>query len=342
MLVTVTGASGHVGANLVRTLLGHGDAVRALVQQDEAPLAGLDVDLRRVDVTDREAVRDALRGSEVVFHLAAHISIRGHRDEALLQRTNVEGTRHVVEACLGHDVQRLVHFSSIHAIRGDQNGTPVCEDTPLAIEPDCPCYDRSKATGERVVLDAVDRGLDAVIVNPTSIVGPYDFKPSAQGRALLTMVCRRWLPMVQAGYDWVDVRDVVRGALAALERGRTGERYILGSQRLTFAQIAAHIAEATGLRVPRLALPLWTGYLGVPFARLWSALTGARQLLTVESIRILTRHHTVCCDKARAELDYAPRPFGETMADTFAWYRDAGLLPPRLVRAAALPSTLGH
>jgi dihydroflavonol-4-reductase len=187
-----------------------------------------------------------------------------------------------------------------------------------------------------VVLEHVERGLDAVIVNPTSIVGPHDHKPSPQGCALLGMVCRRWLPLVDAGYDWVDVRDVVRGALAALERGRPGERYILGSQRLTFRQIAAHIAEATGLRVPRVTLPLWTGYLGLPFARLWSALTGARQLLTLESLRILTRHRRICCDKARAELGYAPRPFGRTMADTFAWYRDAGLLPERLLRATAL------
>lgn len=335
MLVAVTGASGHVGANLVRMLLDRGDEVRAVIQHDDRALRGLDVDLRRLDIADGQAVRDALEGVEVVFHLAAYISILGHREEATLQRINVEGTRNVVEACLAHGVRRLVHFSSIHAIRGDTPGATVTEDTPSAIDDDCAAYDRSKAMGERVVRDAVERGLDAVIVNPTSIVGPNDFKPSPQGVALLTMVTRRYLPLVSAGYDWVDVRDVAQGALLALEKGSTGERYILGNRRLTFREIATIIAQVTDLRVPLVAVPLWTGYLGAPFARIWSALTGARQLLTLESIQILKRHQDVSIAKARRELGYEPRSFEQTMADGFAWYRDAGMLPPHLARRFA-------
>ncbi len=327
MIVAVTGATGHVGANLVRTLLARGDQVRALARNDTTALRGLEVEHRSLDITDHDGVLEALAGVDVVFHLAAHISIRdGDQDEEILQRTNVDGVRNVVEACKQHGVKRLVHFSSIHAIVGDDPGRTVDETCELALGPDCAAYDRSKAGGEGVVLEAVAAGLDAVIVNPTSIVGPNDFKPSPQAMALLGMARHRFLPIVNAGYDWVDVRDVVDGALLALERGRAGERYILGNQRQTFREIADKVEHATGIRVVGPAIPLWSVRTGVPFARLYAAITGGRQLLTAESIRILGRHLAVSCDKARRELGYAPRPFQETVTDTFAWFREAGLL----------------
>ena len=330
MRIAVTGASGHVGANLVRTLLERGDQVIACVHRDERALSGLDVERRPFDLADAASVSSAIRGAEAVFHLAAAISIRGGKsDEARLQATNVEGVRRVVAACREHGVGRLVHFSSIHAIRGDDPNRVVDETAPAAIDADCASYDRSKAMGERTVMDAVADGLDAVVVNPTSIIGPHDYGPSAQGGALLAMVRRPWLPSVQAGYDWVDARDVVQGALLALGKGRRGERYILGNGRLTFQEIAMHIRRASGRPMSRLALPLWMAWGGVPFASLYSRVMGRRQLLTGESLSILTRHLAVSSHKARRELGYAPRPFEETFRDTFAWFEEAGMLPSR-------------
>lgn len=332
MRVAVTGASGHVGANLVRTLLARGEHVIACVHRDRRALEGLEVELRPFDLGDTGSVAAAIRGAEVVFHLAAAISIRGgKRDEERLQATNVQGVRHVVEACREVGVRRLIHFSSIHALRGDDPHRVVDETAPPALEADCACYDRSKAMGERVVREAAAEGLDAVILNPTSIIGPNDFGPSAQGAALLGMVRRSWLPTVAAGYDWVDVRDVVDGALLALEHGALGEHYILGNGRLTFPEIATYVARTSEHRMSRLALPLWSVRAGVPFAGLWARMTNRRQLLTGESLDILARHLAVSSDKARRELGYAPRPFEETFTDTLAWYEEAGMLP-RTVR----------
>lgn len=338
MHIAVTGASGHVGANLVRALLGRGDHVIACVHRDERALAGLTVERRPFDLGDAASVSAAFRGAEAVIHLAAAISIRGGRcDEARLQATNVEGARRVVASCRENGVGRLVHFSSIHALRGDDPSRVVDETAPPALDPDCACYDRSKALGEAAVLEAATAGLDAVVVNPTSIIGPFDYGPSAQGAALLAMVRRPWLPSVRAGYDWVDARDVVEGALLALAKGRRGERYILGNGRLTFQEIARHVRQATGRPMSRLALPLWMVWGGVPFAGLYSRVTGRRQLLTGESLSILTRHLAVSSDKAKRELGYAPRSFEETFRDTFAWFEEAGLLPRR-GRREATPS----
>ena len=330
MRIAVTGASGHVGANLVRALLERGDYVIACVHRDERALDGMEVERRPFDLADPRSVTEAFRGAEAVFHLAATISIRGGRlDEARLLATNVQGVHNVLAACREQGVGRLVHFSSIHALMGDDPDRVVDETAPLALGPDCACYDRSKAMGEQAVLDAVARGLDAVIITPTSIIGPNDYGPSAQGAALLAMAKSPWLPSVRAGYDWVDARDVVKGAILALEKGKRGERYILGHGRLTFLEIGEHIRRATGRRATRLALPIWLVRCGVPFAGLYSRATGRRQLLTGESLSILGRHLAVSSDKARRELGYAPRPFEETFRDTFDWFEAAGMLPRR-------------
>jgi dihydroflavonol-4-reductase len=335
MYVAVSGASGHIGANLVRALLERGDKVRAFVRSDTAALEGLDVEQVQVEITDRDSVMRGVEGVDVMFHLAAFVSIAGERDREELEAINVEGPRNVVEACLEHKVKRLVHFSSIHAIEGqhshrkDADPPVVDEDSGFATAESLPWYDRTKSAGEQLVLDAIERGLDAVVINPTSVVGPNDFKPSPQGAMLMTMYKRRFLPMVTASYNWVDVRDVVAGALAALEKGNTGERYLLGNEHLSFKQISNHVADAIGRGRARLCVPLWVSAAGLPFAALYSKITGRQQLLTSESLEILTRHQRVSIDKAQRELGYAPRPFAETIKDTLTWYVKNGKLKPK-------------
>src|SRR5437868_245817 len=208
MKIAVTGATGHVGGNLVRALVERGHQVRALVREEHRTLEGVEVERVRGDVGDPESLERAFDGVERVFHLAARISIApGDEDE--VQRVNVVGVRNVVAACLKVGVKRLLHMSSIHAMSAQPLGETIDESRPLASGPDLMTYDRSKAEGEREVIAGIERGLDAVRVNPTAILGPYDFRPSPMGEVLLDLYHRRLPALVEGGFDWVDVRDIV-------------------------------------------------------------------------------------------------------------------------------------
>ncbi len=329
MKTTVTGASGHIGGNLVRELLAQGHQVRALYRSDTRPLEGLPVEVVRCDVLELDAVRRAIAGSELVFHLAGAITVHGDPG-GLVRKTNDQGTANVARACLEAGVRRLVHFSSIHALQHDPWDRPLDEKRPLADESKGPCltYDRTKAAAERQIGLAVAEGLDAVIVNPTAVLGPLDYKPSAMG-AVALLVARNKLPaLIDAGFDWVDVRDVAKGAVAAALRGRKGERYLLSGHYAPFPVLASLIAREAGVPVPKLAAPVWLAKLGVPFADLWARITGTRPLWTYESLETLrTSHRDIRREKAMAELGYQPRPLAETCADVVRWFREAGMLP---------------
>lgn len=330
MKVVVTGASGHIGGNLVRALLAEGHEVRALYAHDTRPLDGLPLEKQAVDVLDPAGLSAAFAGAEVAFHLAARITVNKDPDGSVW-RTNVEGTRHVVEACLAQGVRRLVHFSSIHALQHNPWDRPLDETRPAADDGKGPCltYDRTKAAGERVVREAVEqRGLDAVIVNPTAVVGPLDYKPSALGEVALLLGRGRLPGLMHAGFDFVDVRDVAAGAVAAAKQGRKGERYLLGGHWHTLIDLADAIAQASGVRRPKLVVPMWLAKVGAPFSMAAARVKGTRPLFTLESMETLaTCHHDIRHTKAEQELGYRPRPLAETMADTVAWFRQAGMLP---------------
>jgi len=327
MTVVVTGASGHVGGNLVRALLAAGRKVRCVVRNDTRAIEGLDVERVRGDVFDPASLRAAFDGAEVVYHLAAKVSIEGDPD-GIVHRTNVEGPRNVAAACLDARVKRLVHFSSIHAFVQRPFDELLDEDRPLVEDPREMAYDRSKAAGQREVLDAVRRGLDAVIVHPTAILGPFDFKPSPVGQVLLDLYHRRLPALVAGGFDWVDVRDVVAGAMAAEQRGRTGRNYLLSGEWKSVAELAALAEEVTGVRPPRFVAPFWLARLGVPFLTAFARVTGRRPLYTSDSLHALESNRRISCDRAVAELGYTHRPLRETIADAYAWFREAGILVP--------------
>jgi dihydroflavonol-4-reductase len=322
--VLVIGAAGHVGGNLVRSLLAAGREVRAAVYRDERALAGIDVERVRLDVLDPASLAAALRGVEVVYHLAAIIAIAGEQ-ERRVEEVNVRGPRNVAQACLDAGARRLVHFSSIHAFEQLPLDRPLDETRGPPVS-GAPTYDRTKAAGEREILAAVERGLDAVIVNPTSVVGPYDFKPSPMGDVLRRLGLGKIPALVPPGFDFVDVRDVSAGAMAAEERGRTGERYLLAGHYATFPELAALMQKASGRRAPRLVTPIWLARVGAPFLGAWCKVTGGRPLYTSESLDILSRSHPdIRGDKAARELGFRPRPLEETVRDTWNWFRTVGM-----------------
>jgi nucleoside-diphosphate-sugar epimerase len=326
MNIAVTGATGHVGANLVRTLVDGGHRVRALVHAgNRRGLEGVDVELVEGELRDVASLARAFSGCERVFHLAARISIVPG-DEAAVQAVNVTGTHNVVEACLQQKVQRLVHFSSIHALAPHPHDVAIDEERALTSSPSMPPYDRSKAAAEREVNAGIERGLDAVIVNPTAILGPHDYGPSAMGRVLLGLYHRKLPALIDGGFDWVDVRDVVAGALAAADRAPRGARYLLSGARRTVRELAGLVEEVTGVRAPRLVSPMWLARVGAPFATAVARVSGKEPLYTRHSLHALRNHQLVSHEKATRELGYTSRPLVETITAAFDWFREAGAL----------------
>jgi len=323
MPALVTGATGLVGNNLVRHLLELGRPVRALVFGDDEPLKGLEIERVAGDVCNPVGLTQATRGIDVVYHVAGAVSIDKDQRRTLLEDVNVQGTANVVQACLDSGVRRLVHFSSIHALSYLPKDRPIDETRELALDGARHlAYDHTKARGELAVLEGVQRGLDAVIVNPVGIFGPYDFLPSTGGELLLQLTGRKLAGLVRGGFYWVDARDVVRAAVLAEERGRRGERYILAGGYATFKSIACWVEEVTGAKPPWLNVPIWLARAAAPLAAWGSRLAGHRPLFTPESIRIITCHQSIETTKAADELGFRPRSIQESVQDSVRWLRD--------------------
>jgi dihydroflavonol-4-reductase len=296
-----------------------------LVHRDRRALKGLDVETVAGDVRDLGSLYRAFEGAEVVYHVAALISLL-MGDWPRLEAVNVIGTRNVVEACLRCGVRRLVHFSSIHALVQEPLDVPVDESRPLVESRRSPPYDRSKAAGEREVRKGIERGLDAVIVNPTGMVGPYDFRPSHFGQVLLALGQRRLPALVEGGFDWVDVRDVVAGAMRAEECAPAGAKYLLSGHWASLRDLAALTEEITGAQAPRVAFPMWMARAGVPFGTHFTRLDGDHPLYTRFSLRALRGNPRVSHRRATRDLGYHPRPLRETLQDTFRWFAETGRL----------------
>jgi dihydroflavonol-4-reductase len=323
MTVLVTGASGHLGANLVRALLAQGRAVRALIHHDRRGIEGLELDIVRGDVCDPGSLQRACAGVEVVYHAAARIALSGGDP---IGSVNVNGTRNVVEASLRARVRRLIHFSSIHAFQQEPLDRPLDEDRAYVDPVRAAPYDRSKAAAEREVQAGIARGLDAVILNPTAMIGPYDYYPSHMGQALL-LFCRAKMPaLIAGGFDWVDVRDVVQGALCAEGRAANGARYLLSGRWASVCELAAIASGWSGVRAPRFVCPTWLARAVAPLAVGWARLRKERPLFTPFSVRSLQGNRRVCHARATRDLGYAPRPLQETVVDTLRWFVEAGYL----------------
>ena len=322
--VVVTGAAGHVGGNLVRALLARGETVRALVHNDRRALEGLDVEIAEGDLLDPESLSRAFAGAEVVYHTAAHISISSDEWE-LLEAVNIHGVRNVLEACLRCGVRRLVHFSSIEALVDEPSHVPVDESRSLVESRDYPPYARSKATGDRLVRGALERGLDAVILYPTAIIGPEDYRLGYPNSGLLAICCGRLPALIDGGYDWVDVRDVVSGAIQAAARAPSGSQYILSGHWASLRDLAELAEELSGAGMPWFVCPMWLARVGAPFMTAWSRATGQRPLFTSEALRPLRGNRCFSHARATRDLDYHPRPLRETVADTWQWFQKMDL-----------------
>lgn len=311
----VTGATGHLGNVLVRTLAERGWTVRPVVQpgDDLTPLEGLPVVPAFADVGQAAALESAFEGVDVVFHLAGVVSItRGQRQR--VWDVNVGGTRNVLEACRRLGVRRLVHVSSVHALSAPREGRL---DEAAGFTRSGGDYPESKAEASRLVLAAARAGLDTVQVLPTGVVGPWDFRLSEMGQLLARAGQGRMPLSVDGGYEWIDVRDVATGLIAAAERGRSGEVYLLNGAWASMTDVVKAVTEAAGVRGPYATVPralLWPVALS---ASAWEGVTHRRALVTPYALEQLAVRCRVDDGKARRELGHTSRPIAEAVAD--AW-----------------------
>jgi dihydroflavonol-4-reductase len=319
MKIAITGASGHVGNNLCRMLLAEGHQVKALVHKDTRALAGLPVEHVTGEVRHEADLSRLCEGCSVVFNLAAYISIR--KNDPLCHKINVESCEKLVRAARATGVKKIIHFSSIHALRHEPLDQELNETRELAL--DSPfSYDRSKAESQQFMLENSSSKLEIIVINPTAVIGPHDFKPSLTGNALIRFYLGKNPAMIPGGYDWVDVRDVCHAALRAMEKGKPGECYLVSGSWQSLKTLTKDIEELGGHRAPWLELPMWMAEIYAPFLNLPSSITKKEPLYTSVSLYTLKNsHRNISCEKARLALGYNPRPFPETLADTLGWFR---------------------
>ncbi len=326
----VTGASGLLGAALVRGLLARGLHVRALYRSNVRALEGIDVEPLQADVIDPAALASAFEGAAVVYHSAAFVSI-DPRDGEITRRINVEGTRNVIDAGRKAGVRRMVHVSSVHALKQDPLDRPLDESRPLEDSETASPYERSKAEAEREVLAAVEAGFDAVIVNPAGVIGPHDYKPTGSGRMLIDLGMGTLPALLPGGHDWVDSRDVAEGAILAAEKGRTGERYILSGRWCSLTELARLVEASIGTRAPRFVVPMSVAKMSAVFAEVQSRITRRPPLFNRQALKVLdAKNKAMSHEKAKRELGYAPRPLEETLADIYAWAFESGMMTRRV------------
>ncbi|HYX03582.1 MAG TPA: hopanoid-associated sugar epimerase [Reyranella sp.] len=326
--VLVTGASGFLGSAVARALVARGLRVRALVRPTSPRdnLEGLGCDVVSGDLTDRASLGAALNGMRHLFHVAADYRFWA-RDPSVILRVNVEGTRTLMQEALAAGVERIVHTSSVATLKLAGATRPVDETAPLSPDEAIGVYKRSKTLAERAVEAMIrDDRLPAVIVNPTTPIGPRDIKPTPTGRILLDAARGRIPAFVDTGLNFAHVDDIAEGHLLAFERGRIGERYILGGENVLLHDLLATIADAAGRRAPRIRLPRTPLFPLAYGAQAFALLTGREPLMTVDALRMSRYHMFFTCAKAKRELGYSSRAYQEGVIDALAWFRKAGYL----------------
>jgi dihydroflavonol-4-reductase len=327
MKALVTGATGFVGAAVARALLRGQWQVRVLARRgsDRRNLRSLDVEVSEGDLTDVDSLQRAAQGCDGLFHVAADYRL-GARDPAELYRANVEGTRNVLSAAHRSGVQRIVYTSSVATIGIPADGTPGDEQSANSLDNMIGHYKRSKYLAEEVVREAAQGGMSVVIVSPSTPVGPGDVKPTPTGLLVLDAAAGRMPAYVDTGLNIVHVDDVAAGHLLAYERGRPGERYILGGQDMSLREILQAIARLEGRSPPRIRLPygvvLPIAYLAEGFARL----SGRSGRITLEGVRMSRKKMFFSSAKAVRELGYRWRPPVQAFEDAIRWFRDNGML----------------
>jgi len=326
-MIVVTGATGHLGNVLVRKLVNQNKKVRALILpgEDIVSLEGLEIEKVDGDVCVPDSLRKAFEGAEIVYHCAGIISILPGQKKQLFQ-VNVLGTRNVVNMCLETKVKRLVYTSSIHALSEPAPGIVIDESREFNPENVLGEYSKSKTLGTLEVLKGIEKGLDAVILCPSGIIGPHDYRVSEMGKLIVDFVKGKVKAYVDGAYDFVDVRDVAEGLILACEKGKKGECYILSGQQISVRQLLKFLEEISGVKVPSFKILHQVARAAGFFNVLYCNLMKIKPLFTPFSIDVLASNSLVSCQRAQDELGYSPRSIYESIKDAVQWFKQKGIV----------------
>ncbi|HCZ05733.1 MAG: hypothetical protein PWP37_1646 [Thermotogota bacterium] len=320
-MILVTGATGHLGNVLVRKLARMGMKMRALVLpgDDVSPIADLGIEVVYGDVRNEDDVANAMKGVELVFHLAAVISITPWK-KRLVYEVNVKGSENVLKAVKRSSV-RMVYVSSVHAFAEPEAGAVIDENTPIDPDMTTGSYGKSKAIATLKMIEAAKQGADVTIICPTGIIGPYDYKGSEMGRVFTKFLRGKLKVFIDGSFDFVDVRDVAEGLIKAAEHGKPGDIYILGNRSITIRKLMQLLEEASGVPAPHVYLPTYLAWLVSGINTAFTVLRLEEPVFTPYAIHTLTRNYAFSHEKAKRELGYNPRPLEETVKDTIEWFR---------------------
>jgi dihydroflavonol-4-reductase len=313
----VTGASGFVGWHVARLLIERGHRVRALVR-GSGNIPELDVERVTGDLRDAASLEKAVAGCGLVFHVAADYRLWS-KDPRDLYQSNVDGTRNMLSAARAANVERFVYTSTVGCI-GVPAGGIGDESQPVSLDDMTGAYKRSKFLAEEAALEFARGGFPVVIVNPTAPMGDHDFKPTPTGRIVLDFLKGEIPVFIDTGLNVVSVRDVAMGHLLACEKGRVGERYILGSENMTLAQILGELARITGRKAPTVQLPYFLAYSAGFATTAWAGLTGVPPRVPLEAVRMAKKKMWVSHEKATRELGYSPMPARDALTEAVAWF----------------------
>jgi dihydroflavonol-4-reductase len=319
--VLVTGATGFVGWHVARLLRERGEKVRVLVR-DPKRVRESDAEIVTGDLTDLRSIEKAVAGCAVVYHVAADYRLWA-KDSTELYRSNVDGTRNMLTAARNARVDRLVYTSTVGCIGFPKNGIGD-EENPAPEQDMQGAYKRSKYLAEQVALEFARENFPVVIVNPTAPVGDHDWKPTPTGKIVLDFVRGKMPAYVDTGLNVVDVRDVAAGHLLACERGRTGERYILGGENLTLCRIFEKLEGISGLKAPKVRIPYAVAYAAGVVSTAWARVSGSEPRAPLDGVKMARKKMWVTHDKATRELGYAPGPAPVALRRAVEWFRANG------------------
>jgi dihydroflavonol-4-reductase len=325
----VTGATGFVGANVARLLVAEGHRVRILARPASSlrALEGCAVDIARGDLLEPACVADATRGCAQVFHVAADYRLWA-KDPGEIYRNNVDGTRIVLEACADAGTERIVYTSSVGTLGLPRDGGLGTETTPVRLDDMIGAYKRSKFLAERVAEDYAARGLPVVIVNPSNPIGAWEVRPTPTGQMVLDYLLRRMVATLDTGLNLIHVVDVARGHLLAAQRGRVGEKYILGCQNLSLTEIFRMLERATGIPAPRVRVPYALIYLVALVNEGVARATGRPPRVPLTGVRMARKHMYFSAAKAVRELGLPQTPAEQALRDAVDWFVAYGYAPP--------------
>ncbi len=326
MLAFVTGATGFVGSHVARVLVERGAELRLLVRpgSDRRNIQELKADLVIGDLCDGASLKKAMAGCDVVFHVAADYRL-WVRDPDQMYRSNVDGTRGILAAALVSGVRRVVYTSSVATTGFTLNGNPANEESPVSLAQMIGPYKRSKFVAEEIALEAGRSGMDVVVVNPTTPVGERDIKPTPTGRIIVDFLKKKFPAYVDTGLNLVDVTQCARGHCAALEKGKSGERYILGGENLTLKQILDKLAVITGLPSPKIRVPYAVALAtGVVDQVVTGHIRGREPRATIDAVRMGRKKMFVSSTKAERELGWQTVPVDDALCRAVEWFKANG------------------